>query len=208
MSMYDDEPERMTHPLLDPKYDYLLFYEVDLPIATSEGDFNFQVRCYRCPASDDPEIEKIRVELTREDHIYYVAICEIDPSNFREKIGNDQLRKSFAEFPELLTSILERTKKQRTIYTVRFDDINRRLEFRQKLQYKSVSILRLSMTILDQEDDYVLDLAQFRYELKAAQYKTLEMELERLMLHLKTHKPNMYSQLQRGQDFNQFKVTK
>jgi len=148
-------------------------------------------------------LQQLHLEFTHEDDIYFIRRWEMTEEQFKTFKKDQHLRKSdtFGTFVEKLTALLSNVASNRTTFQAVFVGDN--LEFRQRLEFKVVTIVALAFQQLDPGDEYVRDQAQFRYAEKQSMLGQMKVRLTQLFAHVEKKNPQLAQQLKRGSKFAQ-----
>lgn len=200
---------KVSHPLLREQEDgtlseFALDGEFTITCNTPDGDQEFNLQLFYSPSGEAP-LEQIRIELNKEEDIFYIATVTINAETFESKYA-EKLKGDFAQFPSKVKTLIQNVQTNRTVFSAIFD--NNVLTIKQKLQFKTVKILELEFTILDVQDPYVVDVAQFRFDKKKALTEALESSYDSLCKHVQKQNKQLYQQLVRGQDFSASRTMK
>ena len=200
MSDVTQAKERMTHPLLREEA-YTLLVSENLTVETEDNEKTFKFSLYKSPGNKEEAMKELRIELTKEDDIYFIAMKEFDEKSFREFAKKAKVKFDFNSFANKLELVVGNVNTNRTVYSAEFKE--NKLTFKQKLQFKTVQLFQIPFDILNsEEDEYVDDQAQFRFEEKTALVNSIEEAYNKLCEHVQKNNKQLYSQLRRGQEFN------
>ncbi|EAY06620.1 hypothetical protein TVAG_056140 [Trichomonas vaginalis G3] len=194
---------KVSHPLLREQEDgtespYSRDKEFTITCTTPDGEQTFELVLFYSPSGNAP-LEELCIELYKEEDIFYIATISINEEAFKTTYAK-MLKGDFAQFPDKVKTLIQNVETNRTVFSALFD--NNTLTIKQKLQFKTVKILELNFTVLEPDDDYVVEVAQFRYDNKKVLADALESSYDELCKHVQKQNKQLYQQLVRGQDFN------
>jgi hypothetical protein len=200
-----DLAEKFAHPKLKEGYVFQA-HTTDFIVDESGRDSLVTLRVATYPDTEEA-IERVYIEITRENDIYFVANWELLEPNFKEFAQKQHLRKNqtFSQFIRDLLEILQNVTTNRTTFRAIFSgtDPQRKLELKQQLEFKNVPIFCLPFTVVDKADKYVKDQAQFRYQWLSHEIVSQESDLARLMDHIRAQNAPLAQQLEKGTRFAQ-----
>ncbi|OHT03914.1 hypothetical protein TRFO_28761 [Tritrichomonas foetus] len=184
------------HPLLQSGYE--VGYDENLILSTEdEGDSVYHFKIAQFTETENPEI---RIEITKESDIYYVAFFVITPEDFPRFIKKQSFRKCrYENFAQSLSAVLENARTNRSSFSAIFN--NQILEIKQHLEFKTVGIFKIEFGIADRADGYVVDQAQYRYHRKITDFNDRENQLKELLEHVEMRNPQLAAQLRKGLKF-------
>ncbi|EAY22170.1 hypothetical protein TVAG_093440 [Trichomonas vaginalis G3] len=197
-----DTDDSKLHPLLRAEEgqepEFINDGEFEITCGTPEGDQQFSLQIFYTQ-HEESQLERIRLELTKEEDIFYIATVTIDQEAFNQNFAKT-FKGDFSQFPVKIKQLIQNVQTNRTVFTAFFEENT--LTIKQKLQFKTVRILELKFELLQPDDDYVVDVAQFRYDKKKTLTEALEASYDQLCKHVQKQNKQLYQQLVRGQDFN------
>jgi len=203
-----EEPDgtKYSHPLLRPKYNFEKNYDNDISVETGGHEVIYNIKVFKFPANSQTELSLIRIEMTKEDDIFYVLKCEIDRSIYETLKQGKGIKSSFDDFLINFSKILDSVRTNRTVFTASLDQGS--LSIKQKLNFKKVEILALPFEQLLGEDEYTVSLAQFRFNEKQAHFLEAQSAHQNLLKLVAENNKQLYNQLKRGQEFNATRTLK
>jgi hypothetical protein len=193
---------RITHPKLEEGFkvieaEPLLIVEVKETPQSSGVDVTFGLQVAIFP--DTGEVTEVHVELTKETDIYYVARCTLDTRSFEGFKQQQRLKKSslLGDFVDsTLKKTLSSVMSNRTTFKAIFE--SEKLLFRQQLEFKNVKIFELEFVVLDKEDPYVKDQAQYRYNRVQRLIRSQDAKLVDLYAHIEQQDKGLSQQFKRS----------
>lgn len=164
----DQRTKQIRHPLIDEGYESNINETVILEVDGVDTPHNLCV--FHKPEGDGP-LEEVIIEITREDDVFYVARAAFDEEGYNEFRKSHKIRADFNHFISTFSNILKSVQTNRAAFVARFN--NESLNFKQKLEFKSVDILTIDFQKCDENDAYVMELAQYRHDTKLNQIEEL-----------------------------------
>ena len=206
--MAENPDELIKHPLIrgDPEECYSKTIESFITVETEKGDKVFGIAVYRKPSQE--AVKEIRIELTQENDIFYVASKTFTEEQFNQKYMKDKkkVKFNFDSFMDNIEKVIANVNGNRTAFSAHFE--NNILKFKQKLQYKKVDLFDIEFDILKRDDEYTEDQAQFRFNQKQTKCDALKESYAQLLDFVKKNNKQLYTQITRGQDFNATRTMK
>ena len=174
---------------------YQLKYDKPLTVEQDGKDSVFNFRIGVTPKSQDENSDnkKVRIELTREDDLFFYAYCELDQAAFSNFKKTQRVRCQFDDFPKQLKNVVKNVSTNRIQFSAFFD--GEKITFKQKLQFKSVKIFELTFTKYDVDDPYVTIQAQYRFQVSTVRLYHQEKKMKLLREHIQSQNPVLAKQL-------------
>jgi len=141
----------------------------------------------------------IRVELTSENDLFFNYTHTLDPEGFRQVQEAQKLMVEFAEYPSVLTRMLDTCIREPHSHLAVF--VMQRggrghLDFIQNMEYKFVELLSVAFTASD--DETVRQSIAFRYNAVKSRLALMQARLQDINALVKIKNPSLLLQLQRA----------
>jgi len=148
---------------------------------------------------DEHTPNSVRVELTSENDLFFNYTHSLDAQGFRQVQETQKLMVEFAEYPAVLTRMLDTCIQQPHSHLAVF--VMQRggrghLDFIQNMEYKFVELLSASFVASD--DETVRQSISFRYNAVKSRLALMQARLQDINALVKIKNPSLLLQLQRA----------
>jgi len=147
---------------------------------------------------DEAAPSAIRVELTSENDLFFNYVHTLDEHAFRQVQEAQKLMVDFAEYPAVLTRMLDTCIREPSSHLAVF--VMQRggrghLDFIQNMEYKFVELLSCAFVAAD--DETVRQSITFRYNSVKSRLALMQARLQDINALVKVKNPSLLLQLQR-----------
>ena len=147
---------------------------------------------------DEASPAALRVELTSESDLFFHYTHTLDPEGFRQVQESQKLMVEFAEYPAVLTRMLDTCIREPHAHLAVFvmqKGGRGHLDFIQNMEYKFVELLSCASVASDEET--VRQNITFRYNSVKSRLALMQARLQDINALVKIKNPSLLLQLQR-----------